>query len=485
MLEEIKEANNVSYTENGALSLETTNSNCLDFFAKAGAMRNQNKELLLTLFNRSWAENKLDTLKILFFLRDIREGLGEREVFRTIVKNLTPQQRKSIKKNYSLFPLMGRYDDLFSFFGTECEESMLKFIKAQLESDIEALSKNKEVSLLAKWLPSINATNGETIRKAKLLCTYLDMNNKEYRKLVASLRKKIGIIENNLRIRDYSFDYSKQCSKAMMKYTNAFITNDKDRYMEYLNGVKKGEKILHTETLLPYDIVAKCFSNRLSLEEIEVLDTTWKSLPNFVNDENAIAVVDGSGSMYFPTTPYPAAVAQSLGIYFAEHAKGEFHNHFITFSNTPRLIEIKGNDIVEKVHFCMDYNECANTNIQATFDLILNVAVKNHIPQPEMIEKIYIISDMEFDIGCDENDQTNFEVAKGKFEKAGYNLPTIVFWNVRARGEQVPIKRDERGVTLVSGFSPVLFRQVTGENVTPYSYMRKILDSKRYEQVKV
>ena len=362
---------------------------------------------------------------------------------------------------------------------------MLKFIKEQLNSDIEALSKNKEVSLLAKWRPSINATNGETIRRAKLLCTYLGLDNKDYRKIVVALRSRIGIIENNLRKRDYSFDYSKQCSKAMMKYRNAFITNDKDRYMEYLNKVKKGDKTLHTETLLPYDIVAKCFSDKLSLEKIEVLDTTWKSLPNFVNEENAIAVVDGSGSMYLPISPSPAAVAQSLGIYFAEHAKGEFHNHFITFSDNPRLIEIKGNDIVEKVHFCMGYNECANTNIQATFDLILNTAIANHIPQSEMIEKIYIISDMEFDVGCEANNKTNFEVMKEKYEKAGYNLPTIVFWNVCARNEQVPIKRDERGVTLVSGFSPVLFKQITGENVTPYSYMRDILDSKRYEQVTV
>ena len=485
MLEEIKKSGNVSYTENGALSLETTNNSCLDFFAKAGAMRNQSKDLLLKLFNRSWAENRLDTLKILFFLRDIRGGLGEREVFKRIVKNLTPQQRESIKKNYKLFPEMGRYDDLFALLGTGCEESMLKFIKEQLNSDIEALSKNKEVSLLAKWLPSINATNGETIRRAKLLCTYLGLDNKDYRKIVVALRSRIGIIENNLRKRDYSFDYSKQCSKAMMKYRNAFITNDKDRYMEYLNKFKKGDKTLHTETLLPYDIVAKCFSDKLSLEKIEVLDTTWKSLPNFVNEENAIAVVDGSGSMYLPIIPSPAAVAQSLGIYFAEHAKGEFHNHFITFSDNPRLIEIKGNDIVEKVHFCMGYNECANTNIQATFDLILNTAIANHIPQSEMIEKIYIISDMEFDVGCEANNKTNFEVMKEKYEKAGYNLPTIVFWNVCARNEQVPIKRNERGVTLVSGFSPVLFKQITGENVTPYSYMRDILDSKRYEQVTV
>lgn len=490
MLEEMKKEANVAFTENGALSLATTNSCCLDFFAQGGALRNQDEHRIINLFNNAWAENKLDALRILFFLRDIRGGLGERQTFRIIIKNLTPQQSESIRKNYKLFAEMGRYDDILELFGTECEPTMLQFIKQQYEEDVKALSEeNGNVSLLGKWLPSINATKPETISRAKKLCGYLGIKYKDYRKTLTALRQKICIIENNLRTKDYTFDYEKQCSKAMLKYRRAFYRNDNKRYSEFISSVAKGTAVLHAETLMPYDIVQKCISGyrpaNLSLEEIKVLDATWKSLADFTTEENALAVIDGSGSMYGGRNPMPAAVAQSLGIYFAEHCKGEFHNHFITFSSRPQLVAIKGNDIVEKVRFCMGYNEVANTNIQAVFDLILNTAIKNRIPENEMVKKLYIISDMEFDQGCDFNDKTNFEVAKAKFEEAGYKLPTIVFWNVASRNSQIPVRMDERGVTLVSGFSPVLFRQVTGENVTPYSCMREILDSKRYEQVAV
>ena len=490
MLTAIRNEANKTYTENGALTLATTNSRCLDFFSKAGALRGENKHRIINMFNNAWAENRLDALKILFFLRDIRGGLGERETFRTVIRSLTPQQMESIQKNYGLFAEMGRYDDLFALMGTKCEESMLAFVKQQFDADVKALAEEKgNVSLLGKWMPSINATKPETICKAKRLCQYLGMSYKEYRKTLAALRQRIQIVENNLRVMDYSFDYGKQSSRAMLKYRKAFLRNDKERYSAYISSVAKGDSVLHTETLFPYDIVQKCISGyraaNLSKEEIDVLDATWKSLPVFSANENTLAVIDGSGSMYGGPSVKPIAVAESLGIYFAEHCKGEFHNHFITFSESPQLVEVKGNDIVEKVIFCMGYNEVANTNIQAVFDLLLNAAIKNRIPKEEMVGKLYIISDMEFDCACSKNDKTNFEEAKAKFEEAGYQLPTIIFWNVASRNNQVPVKMDERGVILVSGFSPVLFKQVTGENVSPYSFMREILDSKRYEQVAV
>ena len=215
------------------------------------------------------------------------------------------------------------------------------------------------------------------------------------------------------------------------------------------------------------------------------MDVTWKALPDYTGAENALAVVDGSGSMYsnWGSGYMPAAVAQSLGIYFAEHNKGCFHNHFITFSENPRLVEVKGRDIVEKLRYCMSFDECANTDLQRTFDLILKTAIQNKARQEDIPEKLYIISDMEFDYCANHAEMTNFECAKKKFAKYGYKLPQIVFWNVESRNLQQPVTKNEQGVALVSGTSPQIFSMLSEGILDPYSFMLKTLSSERYERI--
>ena len=156
-------------------------------------------------------------------------------------------------------------------------------------------------------------------------------------------------------------------------------------------------------------------------------------------------------------TPKPISVAFSLAIYFAERNSGDFKNHFITFSCNPQLVEIKGKDIYEKVKYCETFAECANTDIQAVFDLVLSTAVKNKTLPEDMPSKLYIISDMEFDYCAENSDVTNFEYAKEKFEQNGYALPKVVFWNVASRNMQSPVEMNEQGVTLVSGCNPRIF----------------------------
>ena len=194
-------------------------------------------------------------------------------------------------------------------------------------------------------------------------------------------------------------------------------------------------------------------------------------------------VVDGSGSMYWGGNPLPAAVAQSLAIYFAEKNTGAFQNHFITFSMQPRLIEIKGRDIVEKVQYCMSYNECANTDLTRVFDLILKAAINSGLSQSDLPAKIYIISDMEFDYCCDHAESTNFAHAKAVFEQHGYSLPQVVFWNVQSRNRQQPVKKNEQGVALVSGCTPQIFAMLKNDRLDPYGFMIDVLSSERYSVI--
>ena len=483
MLNYLKQEANKTVTENGAATHITTESDCLDLFATIGALRRESDSEIVTRFIRAYSENKDIAMKLLFFARDIRGGLGERRVFKVILNWLANNEPKTVRKNLEYVAEYGRFDDLLCLMSTACEKDMLDVLKAQFEADNNALANGGEVSLLAKWLPSVNASSTETVLYAKKIAKHFGLNDASYRKALVALRAHIRIIENNLREKDYSFDYSKQPSKAMYKYRKAFIRNDGERYSQFLDKVTTGEAKLHASTLMPYEIITPFFRRNVSDEERKAINTTWISQEDFGDTENALAVIDGSGSMYGGADPMPATVALSLGIYFAERNKGAFKNHFITFSENPQLVEIKGEDILDKVRYCHGFNEVANTNIQKVFELILDAAKKNSVPQDELPKKLYIISDMEFDYCAEDASLTNFEYAKKLFAEAGYTLPEIVFWNVASRNRQQPVTRNEQGVALVSGCTPRLFSMVASGTMNPYAFMLEVVESERYAKI--
>ena len=268
----------------------------------------------------------------------------------------------------------------------------------------------------------------------------------------------------------------------MFRYRRAFMRNDGARYSAFMHRVSLGEAVLHTGTLMPYEIVRKAYG--ANENEREFLDVTWNALEDFTGDENALVVADGSGSMYWGGNPLPAEVAQSLAIYFAERNRGAFRGHFITFSMTPQLVEIKGRDITEKVRYCGSFNECANTDLKAVFELVLRTALKNRVSQEELPDTLYIISDMEFDRCAKNADITNFEYAKALYSRYGYKLPRVVFWNVQSRNSQQPVKSNEQGVALVSGFTARIFSQVMSGEMDPYTNMMNVIGSERYEKIK-
>ncbi len=483
MLNELKNEANRTLTENLAATLRTTGSDCLDLFATIGALRNAEEQEIIARFIRAYAEDRDLAMKMLFYCRDIRGGLGERRVFRAILKYMANAQPESVRKNIGLISEYGRWDDLTVLFGTQCENDALDLIRDQLDKDLFALESEENVSLMAKWLPSVNTSNTEAVRNGKRIAKALKMSDAEYRKTLVKLRAKIRIIENNLREKDYTFDYEAQPSRAMLKYRDAFRRNDNDRYDAYLNRVSEGTAILHTDALYPYDIVQKALNFSGGDTERKALDVTWNALEDYAPQGNALCVIDGSGSMYWGGTPIPATVALSLGIYFAERNTGEFHNHFITFSTNPRLVEIKGQDLVEKVRYCKSFDECSNTNIQKVFELVLSAAVRNGIPQKDMPETLFFISDMEFDYCTVDSGLTNFEYAKKLFEDHGYRLPLIVFWNVQSRNEQQPVSMNDKGVILVSGCTPRIFAMVANGQFDPIAFMKDVLLSERYAPI--
>ncbi|MBQ2529147.1 MAG: DUF2828 family protein [Treponema sp.] len=495
VFEAIKEQLNGTYTENGDLAYKSSGSACLDFFSLCGGMR-RNLSDLEKLFAKAYGENPVLAIKILFYMRNIRGGLGERNGFRVLLKELAEFYPETARRIVYAIPEYGRWDDLLVLLDTPVKDEAVALIKNQLEKDRNAIG-SAGVSLLGKWLPSINTSSKESVASARVLMAALGMKAVEYRKLCSALRKEIKILEDNLRRKDYTFDYSNQPSQAMHRYRKAFLRNDGERYNAFLKKVveqaeklARGEEIpdaekvkLNVKTLYPYQLVAPfinaCGVNRLTAEEELPLEAGWKSLDRSQFDSRTIVVRDGSGSMYGSGDFAAINIASSLTLLFAEQLGGAYRNSFITFSSEPRLVQIpeKADTLKKKLNYVSKFNDCSNTDIGKVYDLILKVAKKGRVPKEEMIERILIISDMEFD-ACAEGAST-FEHYKSKFEKAGYELPEIVFWNVEARHAHLPVTMNEKGVKLVSGASANIFANVVSGDlkvVTPYDFMLQMLE---------
>jgi len=481
-LEKLRTELNRTQTENGDRAYKTTFNACLDFFALAGAARNTPEDKLIRLFYNAYATEPLTALKLLFYLRDIRGGLGERKAFRTIALALAENNDDNLRANLALFSEYGRWDDLVYLLSSAFDvkktcfyyDDILKIIKAQLAEDYDG----DYPSLLAKWLPSENASAPNTKQLAKVVKEGLNLTSKEYRKLLSHLRKRINIVERLISSKQWQeVKYESVPSKAMMNYKDAFLRHDKVRYEKYLDSVEKGEKKINAATLFPYEIYTQVTSRP---SENRTLETQWKALPNYVQGgQNAIVVADVSGSM----EGTPMAVSVSLALYFAERNNGVFRDTFMTFSSTPQLIEIKGDTLYKKFK-CIDTSEWEySTNLRAIFETILAAAVSGEVKQSELPSTIYIISDMHFDAATSGDNSSTYEWAEKAFTEKGYELPHIVFWNVDARGnDQVPIVPKNKHVSLVSGLSPIIFKYVV-ENKTAEELMKEVVESERYNKI--
>lgn len=482
-LNALKVQANRTFTENLASTPASSLSHCLDLFATIGALRSQPEADLALRFSKALAEDADLALKTLFFARDIRGGLGERRVFRVLLKWLASNDPATLLKNLQLVPEYGRFDDWLALLNTPLEGAMLALLQAQWQADLLALKAGKTPSLLAKWLPSVNATKLETIKNAKRIARSLGLPDASYRRALSRLRASIRLLENHLREKDYNFDYQKQPSRALLKYRKAFYRNDPKRYTGFLEQVEQGKARMNTSTLTPYDLVLPSLHRQVDEQERRSLNASWQALADYGVQQNALCVIDGSGSMYNYHDPMPAAAALALGLYFAERNQGLFHQHFITFSHRPQLVQIQGRDLMERLHYCMDFNEVANTNLQAVFQLILDAAISAKASQKEMPDALYIISDMEFDACAEDAELSNFEAADALFQQHGYRLPQLVFWNVASRRRHQPVTRNQQGVTLVGGYNPKLFEMLASGQSDPHSFMIKTLGQERYAPI--
>ena len=508
---QINEDYNESYTENGAKGYKTTGKALLDLNFAVASLRNATDNKIIAMFDKAYAEDPALAITWLFYARDAREGLGERNLFRVCFRSLFETDKISVKgfsediKNFlTLVAEYGRWDDLYSLVGINdaIDQIIGSIFTTQLEADYKAMKANKSVSLLAKWLKSESASSADSKKLATWTTHAIGMSAKDYRKTLAALRKYIDVTEVKMCANDWeAIDYSKVPSKAGLNYKEAFKKHDEDRYTKFIDAAVKGEVKINSAVLFPHEIVSKYVTGQGWNYEVKTrvdnaLEALWSQLPDLVNgDANTLVVADGSGSM---TSKIGGSdkisaldVANALAIYFAERSSGEFKDKYITFSNRPRLVDMSsGKNLRDKLSIALQHNEIANTNIEAVFDLILSTALKNNMSQEDIPANILIISDMEFDSAtcCNKSsyggvDETLFKTIEDKYKNAGYKLPRLVFWNVNSRTNTIPVRENGLGVALVSGFSVNICKMVMSGKTDPYECLLETINSERYQPI--
>ena len=501
--ETLNEDFNYSITENGALGYRTTGKELLDMNFAISSMRNMSEQDITDKFEKVFYENKLYAIKWLFYARDIRGGIGERRLFKICMRYLA---NTHIKITEALLPLIaeyGRWDDLIDLLDTPIKDDVICLITEQLDQDMIHMENNEPISLLAKWMPSNNTSNRKAVKTANMLAKRFGISPRQYRKMLVSLRSYLRVVEIDISKNNWDkIDYSIVPSRANLLYKDAFMRHDEKRRKEYLELLQRGETKINSSVLFPHDIVHKYMEgyrgwlSHVKSQDDIALEEMWKGLPNYVSGAgNTIVVADGSGSMTVRVDNKSSVsaldVANSLAIYFAERSSGQFKNNYITFSSNPQLVDLSnGKSLREKIAIALNYNEVADTNIEAVFALILQTAINKNMKQDELPNNILILSDMEFNACARTNDgygypdKRLFSTIAEHYHVHGYQLPRLVFWNVNGRTNNVPITTNDKGVALISGASPSIIKSVLSNRINPLDIMNETLDKERYSVIK-
>ena len=491
---------NKTTTWNGAPAFKSTQSDILDLYAVAGNARSMGEEKLADMIGRAMAENAELAIRVIFYLADIRGGQGSRDTLRAAIKFLVRRYPTQARALINLIPEYSRWDMLYEFVGTELERDAVAVLKSEVKDAI----KNKRNSLVFKWLKSVNTSSDESNKLGRLTAKYFGMNERDYRKMLSQYRSELGIVEVAMSADEWNaIDYEKLPSKAGLQYREAFKRHDLERYQSYLKAVirsvedETAPKVkMNMNVAYPHEVVGKYrlefgnmrFSGANVMSQDLTLEAAWKSLPNYLadNNENMIVVADVSGSMYAnigKSDMQNIDLSVGLAIYCAEHMNGELKNHYMTFSDTPELVRLNPNATLrDKINQVYQTGVGFSTNVDAVFKKLLDVAKKNHLSQADLPSTVLMISDMQFNCS-NVRGVTNYEMWVRMFNQAGYKLPQIVFWNVAA-AENTPVTMDQKGTVLISGASPVVLKFIfTGELLTPYDLMLQVVNRERYNPV--
>ena len=448
----IESFTNETTTENGAITYKSSLNKIVDlFFSGAVSAEEQIKSMIANALQ----EDTLLALKVSFYLRDAREGQGKRDVIRALIDVLAKSKPQLLTAILPFIPIIGRWKDVF--------ENMSVYDATQLALIRKMIEVGKEdptvVGLMCKWMPR----KGEN---AVILTKLLGLSPKEYRKFIVG---NSNTVEQLMCAKEWnSINFEQVPSVAAKIYQKAFMRNS-NTYADYVASLVKGEAKVNASVLYPHEI---CKSMIARNGNNDVLDAQWDALPNYMEGSearNVFPVIDTSGSMecvaYGSTSCMDVAVG--LGIYLAQRNEGAFKNVWCNFSTSPKIYQLPEGKLSTAVGGIDYRNWSMSTDLNAVFDLVLNTAKRNEVPESDMPKTILILSDMEFNSACGRYGSTsNFNKIREQYKYEGYEMPLVVFWNISSRSGNSPVRFDETGAVLVGGYSPVIMKEVLSGKIT-------------------
>lgn len=452
---------NGTRTTNGMPAFKSTGDAHLDLFSKIGDARGVD---ISGIFQKAFKQNQEIALRTLLWARDVRGGAGERKTFRDLAGSLARSNVEGFEGFMRLIPEIGRWDDLFIFFGTPYEKDALFIIEAGLAA---------QDGLCAKWMPR----QGPLAAKIR---AHLDLTPKQYRKMLVGMT---NVVETKMCEKRWDeIEYPKVPSKAIGQYSKAFGRHDPIGFTAFKQRANAGEVKVNAGAVFPCDVVS------LLNRDPQLAEAQWKNLPDYTegSDERLMCVVDVSGSMSSPAGGYGSKssvtcmdVAISLGIYTSQRMNGIFKDSFITFTDRPTVVKATGS-LRERVRAAQKHVGYS-TNLEGVFDAVLKTAVQYNLPEEQMPTKIVILSDMQFNAQIHDFNNSVMQMIRQKYAKAGYQTPALVYWNIgAAKYGNSPFTVNDMGACIVSGFSPAILTAILGGEVDSKSVMLKAIGKERY-----
>lgn len=477
-------------TNNGALSHEKTGNRLLDFYYKV--LRQTSKENVIDLLSKSWEIDPKNTFKLIFQLRDCRGGKGERRAFQWCIEWLMANGHSEwVLLNLKNIPEFGSFKDLVFLMDSKNNEvpyditfEVYKLWAKCLILDVASMKDGKPISLASKWFPKEGRSFDKKNKSATKLAGILEISTRSLRKdILVPLNKHLDTVEIKMCAKDWEqIKYNRVPSLAMKNLKKAFERHDPDGFTDYIKSVENGTNSINANQLFPHQIVKDYFE---SVDRVR--EEQWKVLvKNSVSLSNCIAMVDTSGSMIgYGNEVSPIDVACALGLLVATNAKEPFNGLMLTFSETPQFFEINTKKtLLGQLQRIRKGPWGMSTNFQSAFDMILSRAIKFELNPEDMPRRLIVISDMQFNEANSRNNKTNFETVKLKYRKVGYEMPTIIFWNVVGSTGDVPITENEQGAILISGFSQSVLKYLISEDdFGPDSVIKQILENERYNSL--
>ena len=470
----------VKRTENGAKAWATSDSKVLDLFGKIGSSRGRD---LSGAFSAALAEDENLAVRVLLWARDVRSGAGERQTFRNLLRAMEAQNPTLAGRIMHKVPELGRWDDLFSYQDPINRRNALRmYADALMNGD----------GLAAKWAPRhVSSKKANTpgklqkLKNARALMKFMMLTPAEYRKILVGATRVVESLMCAKRWDEINFSHVPSLASA--RYQKAFGKNAAEAYSAYIRELQKPQEQrdpkvkINAGAVYPYDVVKS-----LRRGNEAVANAQFEALPNYVGDTKIMPMVDVSGSMGVELAGGMSAmdIALSLGLYLSSKTSSDFKDMFITFTSSATIQVLKGSlsQKMRQMQGAVGYD----TNLTKAFDSLLETAKRGNVSPENMPDFIAIMSDMQFnDMSIKGTSVTALEMARQKYRDAGYECPKLIFWNLAARAsaDQSPVKVNDQGVVLVSGFSPSIMATVLGANpeeFTPYNLMLKTINSERY-----